>query len=329
MICKFDSSPLNTVGAVSIRFGARAIIATGILCLIGATPASAQHMGFGCVPSPAEAFASHPHVKIAAKRGLDRPKMFSLAADLPPVGDQGETGSCVGWSTAYYCYTTSVARQRKLTAEQRKDTKFIFSPAFIWHQFNKGDAEEGMHIFQAFDILAKQGCAPLADMPWNEKEVKSQPDDAAKAKALKYKARQTVSLFKGTSNGEPGNAERLKNWLWETRQPFVIGIPVYKEFFGVPHDPNFVYAPTDKKGELLGLHAVCICGYDEDKKAFLMVNSWTTKWAANGFVWLSEDFVTKEAIEGWGQRPGGPIARTKGPVQLTADIILEPAEAVK
>ena len=292
---------------------------------IGVLAAPAFGQGMGCEPSPAEAFANHPHARIANRRSIDRPKQFTLAADLPPIGNQGETGSCVGWSTAHYCYSTSVARQRKLSPEQRRDPHFLFSPAFIWRQYNKGKADNGMHIFQAFDVLAKQGCATLADMPWDEKDVTTQPDEAAKTHALRYKARQTVSLFKGTLNGEPGEPEKLKNWLWETRQPFVVGIPVYEEFFKVPHDADFVYKPTDKKGERVGFHAVCLLGYDEDKHAFLMANSWTTAWANKGMVWLDQDFVAKEAIEGWGQRPGGPIARARGPVKISPSIILEPA----
>lgn len=284
------------------------LVLPGIMVTIAAERPS-EGQGLGCTPSPAEAFATHAHVRIAAKRGLDRPKQFSLADDLPPIGDQGGTSACVGWSTAYYCYSTSIARQRKLTPEQRKDPRFVFSPSFIWHQFNGGDKEKGMHIYQAFDILSKQGCAAMADMPWSEADVVSQPSEAAKTHALRYKARQTVSLFRGKQNGEAGNAEKLKNWLWETKQPFVIGIAVYQDFFKMPHDPAFVYKPSENKGELAGLHAVCIVGYDEDKHAFLMVNSWTDAWANKGFVWLNEDFITEEAIEGWGQRPGGPVAR--------------------
>ncbi len=287
---------------------------------------SAAHgQGLGCEPSPEQAFTSHAHVRIAARRGIDRPKTFSLAEFLPPVGDQGETSACVGWSTAYYCYSSSVAHQRKLTPEQKKDPRFLFSPAFVWHQFNDGKSEKGMHIYQAFDILAKQGCASLADMPWKEKDATSQPDDAAKARALRYKARQTVSLFKGKLFGEPGETEKLKNWLWEIKQPFVVGIPVYADFFKVPHDAGFVYKPSDPDAKRLGFHAVCIVGYDEDKNALLMVNSWTEAWAYKGFVWLDADFVSQQAIEGWGQRPGGPIAREKGPIVLSPSITLEPA----
>ena len=297
--------------------------------LLGSLAAPAFGQGLGCVPSPPEAFAAHAHVRIAAQRGIDRPKQFSLAADLPPIGDQGETGSCVGWSTAYYCYSTAVARQRKLTPDQRKDPHFLFSPAFIWRQYNKGQAGNGMHIFEAFDVLAKQGCATLSDMPWDAKDATTQPDEAAKTHAARYKARQTVSLFKGRRQEEAGDPEKLKNWLWETKQPFVVGIPVYKEFFAAPHDADFVYKPTEQKGESVGLHAVCIVGYDEEKRAFLMVNSWTNAWANKGFVWLDENFLAQEAMEGWGQRPGGPIARSTKPVQISPSITFEPVGQAK
>ncbi len=301
----------------------RLIALIGLLFLTPLLPANAQ--GTGCVPSPAGAFKTHASVRIAATRGIDRPAAFSLAADLPPIGNQGRTGSCVGWSTAYYCYSTSVARQRKLTPEQRVDPRFLFSPSFIWHQFNKGDKENGMHIFEAFDVLAKQGCGTLADMPWDEKEILSQPEESVRKHALRYKARQTVSLFRGKINGDPADPERLKNWLWETKQPFVIGIPVYADFFKASHDPDFVYRLTEDKGKFEGYHGVCIVGYDSDKHAFLMVNSWTDKWANKGLIWLDEAFITEGAMEGWGQRPGGPIVRSDKPVQIRPSIVLEPA----
>ena len=297
-------------------------LAAAMLC--GAL-GSAGAQGLGCEPSPPQAFENHAHVRIAARRGIDRPKTFSLAEYLPPVGDQGVTSACVGWSTAYYCYSSAIARQRKLSPEQKKDPRFLFSPAFIWHQHNNGDLEKGMHIYQAFDILAKQGCASLADMPWKEKDAVSQADDATKARALRYKARQTVSLFKGKLLGEAGDADKLKNWLWETKQPFVVGIPVFADFFKLSHDADFVYMPSDPAAKREGFHAVCIVGYDETKNAFLMVNSWTEAWGNKGFAWLDAEFVAQQAIEGWGQRPGGPIARATVPVQITPSIVLEPA----
>ena len=310
------------------------VFATALsLALILAARSGAQTpetpYALGTLPSPPEAFKSHLQVRIAATRGIDIPAKFSLADLLPPIGNQGETSSCVGWSTAYYCYSTTVARQRKLTPEQRKDPKFLFSPSFIWHQFNKGEKEKGMRIFQAFDVLENQGCCTFAEMAWDEKDLLTQPSDEAKKKASKYKARQTVLLFKGKLLGEDDvDPIKLRTWLWETKNPFVMAIAVYDSFFKAPADPDFVYSLPTEPGKNNGLHAVTIVGYDADKKAFLMVNSWTEKWGNKGMLWLSEEFIKNNAIEAWGQRPGGPIARMTGqiPVQLTAHIELLPAE---
>ena len=282
----------------------------------------------GTIASEPGAFETHAQIRIARTRSIDMPVSFSLADDLPPIANQGETSSCVGWSTAYYCYSSSIARQRKLSPAERKDPKFLFSPAFIWHQYNKGDKEKGMRIFQAFDILEKQGCCTFAEMPWDEKDVLTQPDEKAKTRAAKYKARQTVSLFKGKLLGEDDvDAAKLRTWLWEVKKPFVMAIPVFKSFFQAPADPEYVFAlPTDP-GKNFGLHAVTVVGYDANKKAFLMVNSWGEKWGNKGFLWLSEDFLKDNAIEAWGQRPGGPVARDpkKTPVTLTQNITLIPA----
>ena len=282
----------------------------------------------GTLPSVASDFDTHAQIRFARARAIDMPVRFSLAEDLPPIANQGGTGSCVGWSTAYYCYSSSIARQRKLSPEERKDPKFLFSPAFIWHQYNNGDKEKGMRIFQAFDVLEKQGCCTFAEMPWDEKDVLTQPDEKAKKRASKYKARQTVALFKGKLLGEDDvDPAKLRTWLWEVKKPFVMAIPVYQSFFKAPSDPNYVYdLPTDP-GKNFGLHAVTVVGYDSDKKAFLMVNSWSEKWGNKGFLWLSEDFIKNNALEAWGQRPGGPVARDpkNAEVALTPNITLIPA----
>ena len=306
----------------------------GAALLLGGIPAGAQAPAaplpethqLGLAFAGPEAFNRYPHVRIAREADADRPAQLVLNDYLPPVGDQQDTGSCVGWSTAYYCYSYSVAKQMKLTPEQRQAAKFQFSPEFIWDQFNGGDREKGMHIYEAFDVLAKQGCATLQEMPWNRDDITIQPSDEAKARAAKFKARQTVWLFRGEEAGEPPDPEKMKTWLWETKTPFVIGIKVYDDFMHVPHDADFVYTPSSSN--FVGGHAICIIGYDENKHAFRMINSWGEGWGDHGQLWLSEDYVKTMAHEGWAQRPGGLVARgAGGATQFVGmkHITLEPA----
>jgi C1A family cysteine protease len=287
--------------------------------------AQAQSHGTGLVFSPPATFARYPHLRVG--RGIDaRPPQFVLNAFLPPVGDQGKTGSCVGWSTAYYCYSYSIAQSMKLTPDQIADKKFEFSPAFIWDQFNGGDPEKGMHINEAFDVLSKQGCATMQEMPWSDTEVTRQPDDTAKARAARFRARQTVCLVKGADQGDPADPEKLKTWLWETKTPFVVGMKVFDDINSVPHDPDYVYTPAAEASPEGG-HAICIIGYSDTKHAFRMINSWGPDWGDKGGLWLSEDYVKQNAMEAWGQKPGGPRARGIGGVEVfpgLKDIFLEP-----
>jgi hypothetical protein len=75
----------------------------------------------------------------------------------------------VGWSTAYYCYTYSVAKHFDLTPDQIASPKYEFSPNFVWDHFNDGDPGNGMEIADGFDLVSKSGCCTLLEMPWDSR----------------------------------------------------------------------------------------------------------------------------------------------------------------
>ena len=267
-----------------------------------------EYKGMGFRPTSAEGIARSAKFRITRAAREERPKRVLLTEWLPPIGDQGHQGSCAGWATAYYCYSYAVAKQRKLTAEQRNDPRFQFSPAFLYHKVNKG-VDEGSQLRDIFDVLDKDGCASLAEMPYSDKDLTSAPSEKAVARAANYKARYIGCLF---SSGKV-DVEALKTYLAEVKQPFAIGILVFTDFpkSGQKIDKDFVYDLTVPaiKANLRGGHAIAIVGYDDDKKAFRMVNSWGPEWADGGFLWLSEAFVKEWSMEGWAQLPGGVVAR--------------------
>jgi hypothetical protein len=283
--------------------------------------------GMGAKPCADSDFASHPRYRVERAAASQRPRRLILDDYLPEIGDQGRMNSCVGWSTAYYAYTYAVAKQRKLTAEQRRDPKFVFSPAFIYNSLN-GGADEGITIPAAFDLLEKAGCATQAEMPYNPADFRTQPGEEARMRAARYKARGVARLYKGAEYNEPADPGALKTWLAENRRPFVISIMVLDDFPQGEVAEDFVYNTSLPRPANPGRHAVAIVGYDEDKHAFLMVNSWGAQWGHKGLLWLSEDFVKNYTREGWAQIPGGAVARWSGrtPAQVTPSVWLEPAE---
>jgi len=316
--CRFHYA--ITAAVIAIGFGE---VASSYAAPANNTLPMLSH-GMGLEPPTPADFAGHPSIKMRG-RDATRPDRLVLDEYLPPIADQGNTQSCVGWCTAYYCFTATVAHRLRLPSKRRADPHFIFSPAFIWSQFNHGDPHCGMRIAQALDILATQGCSTIDLMPWDPAHVGAHPSKEAVDRARRFKARQPFCLFKGISHGDAPNPEMLKTWLWEKKQPFVIGIYVYDDFLNVPHTPNYVYS-RPSKGYLSG-HAVCIIGYDDTKKAFRAVNSWSSAWGDEGFVWISEEYLRKYSTEGWGIIPGGPVAR--GPENDPSEehlIVVEPGQ---
>ncbi|HEY3331451.1 MAG TPA: C1 family peptidase [Capsulimonadaceae bacterium] len=318
----------------NITVFAMAAIATAATCMLARTPAVAAPptaRSFGLEFATSDDFAMYPKLRVSrALTKSERGKRLEMTEYLPPIANQGETSSCVGWSTAYYCFTYSIGKIRGFTKDELNNPKYMFSPNYIWDQYNRGKPENGMHIFQAMDVLAKQGCCSLNEMPWDE-TGQAQPTQTAMTRAALFKARQTVSLFVGPPN-DPMDPEKLKTVLWETKMPVVLGIMVYDDLGGIPNDPNFVYSPGPG-AKPQGGHAVCIVGYDDDKHAFRMVNSWGSDWGDNGFVWLAEDFLAKCAREGWTQTPGGPRSRAVDGKPETLlhykELYIEPAEKSK
>jgi hypothetical protein len=293
-----------------------------------------DYPGMGFRLTSAEGIARSAKFKITRVARGERPKRVVLTDWLPPVGDQGNQGSCAGWATAYYCYTYSVAKQRKLTAEQRRDPRFQFSPAFLYHKVN-GGVDSGSKMRDIFDVLGNEGCASLAEMPYSDKDLTSAPSSDAVNRAARYKARSVGCLF----TAGKADVEALKTYLAEVRQPFVAAIPIFTDFPKGKRDDSFVYSLTVPaiKANFKGGHAITIVGYDEDKKAFRMVNSWGPDWGDGGFIWLSEDFIKEWGLEGWAQAPGGVIARdvVKGaplpekPIRASKSVLLEPAAPAK
>ena len=300
----------------------------------GARTRDVDGHGMGALPSSEDELMRTPRFVIRGVGDGDegggaasgRPASVLLTDYLPPVQNQGKQGSCVAWSSGYYCYTYAVSKQRQLSADRiAANTKLQFSPAYLYHVGNHG-RDRGMQVTAAFKILHEQGCASMAEMPYDPLDFQTPPDDAAVAHAARFKARNTGVLFK---RGE-GDPERLKIYLSEARQPFVTTIPILTDFPKGAVDPNYVYRPssTPSRRNVTGLHAVTIVGYDDSLHAFRLVNSWGTRWGDQGFLWIDEEFVHGYAMDGCSIVAGGLVSRdpASGVLKVARHVTLAPPE---
>jgi hypothetical protein len=215
------------------------------------------------------------------------PRRLSVSVDLssqmPPVGNQGSQGSCTAWGIGYYQKTHTEWIEHGWNVNQ---TSHQFSPAFIYNQIN-GGVDQGSGSNAAYALLADQGCATMADQPYNQNDFTSWPSESAYARAIPYRGSTSRWFSMVDSVGVDKARQRL-----DSGYTTVIGISVYSNFDNIQNF-NYTYCVADKYGSNRGGHVVTIVGYNDTMTtndgpgAFKLVNSWGTGWGLSGYWYMS------------------------------------------
>ena len=206
-----------------------------------------------------------------------------LSSQMPPVGNQGSQGSCTAWAIGYYQKTHYEWLEHNWDVSQASHQ---FSPAFIYNQIN-GGADQGSGSNSAYALLADQGCATMADCPYNQNNYTSWPSESAYARAIPYRG-STSHWFSMTDSVGINRARQRLDSGYTT----VIGIDVYSNFDNIQNF-DYTYCVADKYGTNRGGHVVTIVGYNDTMTtndgpgAFKLVNSWGTGWGLSGYWWMS------------------------------------------
>lgn len=205
------------------------------------------------------------------------PNAFSLEKYLPPIGNQSDVGSCVGWATTYY----------GLTIIKRMEKGINTAPFSPWSTFNRYKAKKqenpcygGASMHECLEILKQQG-APFHNtyaFPYCSKEDPK----------LRYTDK--LSDFKEL---QAQNTQQIKKSLTDGC-PVVIGLKIFDGGKGNSLNSHMLDSNGVIKMECFrdtytaGAHAMCIVGFDDqmDGGAFKLVNSWGEDWGKNGFCWL-------------------------------------------
>ena len=74
--------------------------------------------------------------------------------------------------------------------------------------------------------------------------------------------------------------------------PIVVAIQIYESFESDSvAKTGMVPMPDTKTEKLEGGHAVCIVGYQNHNKTFIMRNSWSCDWGDKGYFYLPYDYI--------------------------------------
>ncbi|WP_375751107.1 C1 family peptidase [Vibrio sp. HN007] len=241
----------------------------------------------------------------------DIPTQFSLKRYAPSVGNQGSSGSCVGWSTGYAA--RSILYNKWADKSQPKQAKKgAFSPAWVFNQVKLSDnCEGGSYISDALKLLADKGALQDTAFPYSENSCYRIPTQSEFSKANDFK----IEHFRRLSSSYSSSSIAVNTRKALARgNPVVIGMAVGDTFMRHRGRSNVSFSQDDYQSfefhgmDDFGGHAMTVVGYDDNYKggSFEIINSWGTDWGNKGYFWLSyEDYQTFvfEAYELIGPKP--------------------------
>lgn len=220
------------------------------------------------------------------------PSSVDLGTKFPPIGDQGEYGTCVTWAVGYNLKTALNGIANQWTANQLAQTQNQTSPKDLFWAIptaQKGSDCNGTQFESAMDQLISRGAASMSTVPYANLGNCSQtpPSDwtqeASDNKLVNYRK------IADPSNSASMTVENFKAYLAEGR-PIAIGAKLGDRFMRWNSNAVIDFDTYQNPGMQHAYHAMVLSGYNDAKSAFKLVNTWGNSWGDNGTIWVDYDF---------------------------------------
>ncbi len=212
------------------------------------------------------------------------PASVDLRQSWWAVGDQGQTGSCVGWATAEGVVRYHMVKEKKLKKTEQ------LSPRYVWMSSKETDEfvqrpesfveEAGTSLKAAMDVCRKFGVATMGMLPFHITTLMyTGTENALYAAAAQRKISAYFNLAK--------NLNQWKAWL-AAHGPILAGLSVDQTWDNATatHGNLDTFYPNTVRGG----HAIAIVGYTATGR-FIVRNSWGTSWGDNGFAYASSAYI--------------------------------------
>lgn len=224
--------------------------------------------GYGCIPEHYD----HNDKRLYIPK--DKIKQINcLEVDIsklyPPVKNQ----KSLNISTAIHVADTIVYEQKNLNKIVTPDYLFIY---YLYNLDNKGGS-----IRDTFIQVNKYGIIKENKYPVNHFD-----------RVLKQEYKNLHFRNEFTFKKVPRNLDYFKACLVVLKKGIIFGFSVYESFFQVMKWDNDGMMPTPKVPEKrLGIQTGICVGYSEQKKAFLIRNSWGSRWKKNGYFFMPFEYM--------------------------------------
>jgi len=232
---------------------------------------------------------------------LEKPKKIPPSVDLRAkwwdIGDQLDTGSCVGWASADAILRWHMVKAQKINENEKLSVRFQWMAAKESDEFPEPATcleSYGTSLKAALDIARNYGSIPDKEVPFEPEKLSHMSPYAFYALASKYKIANYFNLRKPGISWDKVK-QRWKEWI-ATNGPIMTRLDVDATWDNAENTQGQLdkYKPDTSRGG----HAISIVGYTDDR--FIIRNSWGTAWGDNGFAYASMDYAKDAFTEAYG-----------------------------
>jgi C1A family cysteine protease len=211
------------------------------------------------------------------------PTSVDLRQGMPEVQDQLSLSAC----TAFAAAAAFQYELQKDTKHKNEDLSKLFLYFCTRDAENATTSDTGGQIRDAVKCLNKQGICTTDFWQYDETKVFERPGDAAYQDASHFK----VGEYIGVNVKLNAIKQVLANGF-----PIIFGTTIFSSFEGKKVEKNGKVPYPKKEEKMLGGHAMCIVGYDDVKRIFIVQNSWGVVWGDEGYCYMPYKYVANPAL---------------------------------
>ena len=260
-------------------------------------------LALGVVPTPPAIRAYVKKVEAPVQTAAPQAGVFNL--DMPPIGNQGTEGSCVAWALGYGIMSYEMKKRSGLDyflpGTRTLNPMQIASPEYLFNRTNVNNANcsDGSWFVGtperrgALDFLRYEGIAPIAVEPYSDRNGCGTVDNY-KMPVNPLAAPNRIDQYAQVLDLSERNLKSLLN----AGYPILVGANLTNAFM----EGRRGYIWNGGAGLTNGQHAnhaMVIMGYDDNKRAFKLQNSWGTAWGDDGYGWIAYEHVPRAVFEAY------------------------------